>query len=139
MCVACILVFFVGFCCCFVYKNMNFYSELFLLLCVGLCGICECVCVCVWLFPPHLVTFLSSQNVTSVFILYTKRNTHPPLHFIIVCVVFNESVTETNKVKKQCSLIRQYNIQIFYKIIFFKYRTRQIKTTETNKKVTYLN
>ena len=26
-----------------------------------------------------------------------------------------------------------YNIQIFYKIIFFKYRTRQIKTTETNK------
>ena len=34
---------------------------------------------------------------------------------------------------KKCSLIRQHNIQIFYKIIF-KYRTRQIKTTE---KVTY--
>ena len=42
-----------------------------------------------------------------------------------------------NKVKKECYLIRQYNIQIFYKIIFFNYRTRQIKTTETNKKVTY--
>ena len=31
---------------------------------------------------------------------------------------------------------RQINIQNFYKIIFFKYRTRQIKSTETNKKVT---
>ena len=30
--------------------------------------------------------------------------------------------------------IRHYNIQIFDKIIFFKYRTRQIKTTERNKK-----
>ena len=28
---------------------------------------------------------------------------------------------------------------IFDKIFFFKYRTRQIKTTETNKKVMYLN
>ena len=28
---------------------------------------------------------------------------------------------------------KQYNIQIFDKNIFFKYRTRQIKATETNK------
>ena len=28
---------------------------------------------------------------------------------------------------------RQYHIQIFNKIIVFKYGTRQIKTTETNK------
>ena len=33
---------------------------------------------------------------------------------------------------------RQYNIQMLHKIIFIKYRTRQIKATETNKKVTYL-
>ena len=38
-------------------------------------------------------------------------------------------------------LIRQYNIglHIFDKIFFFKYNTRQIKTTETNTKVTYFN
>ena len=29
----------------------------------------------------------------------------------------------------------QYNIHIFNKTMFFKYRTRQIQTTETNKKV----
>ena len=41
---------------------------------------------------------------------------------------------ETNKVKKNSRyLIRQYNIQIFDKIIFLKYRTRQLKATETNK------
>ena len=33
---------------------------------------------------------------------------------------------------------RKYNIYIFDKIIFFKYR-RQIKTTEAYKEVTYLN
>ena len=33
---------------------------------------------------------------------------------------------------------RQYNIQNIDKIFFFKYRTRQIKTRETNKKVTCL-
>ena len=33
----------------------------------------------------------------------------------------------------------QYNIHIFDKIIFFKYRTRQLKTTVTNEKVIYLN
>ena len=33
---------------------------------------------------------------------------------------------------------RQYNIQIFNKIILFKYRTRQIRTTETNKKLLIL-
>ena len=42
---------------------------------------------------------------------------------------------ETNNVKKECiNNTRQYNIQIFYKYIFFKYRTRQIKATETKKK-----
>ena len=35
--------------------------------------------------------------------------------------------------KKLFNTTRQYNIQIFYKIINFKYRTRQIKATETNK------
>ena len=44
---------------------------------------------------------------------------------------------ETNKVKKEHCLIRQYNTQNFDKYIFLKYRTRQIKATETNKKVTY--
>ena len=29
--------------------------------------------------------------------------------------------------KKECYLIRQYNIQIFFKIIFFKYRTSKSK------------
>ena len=33
----------------------------------------------------------------------------------------------------------QYNIHIFNKTIFVKYRTRQIKATETNKLNTYLN
>ena len=28
---------------------------------------------------------------------------------------------------------RQYNIQIFYKFIFLKYMTKQMKATETNK------
>ena len=41
--------------------------------------------------------------------------------------------SETNKVKKEHYLIRQYNIQICNKIIFFKYSTRQIKARETNK------
>ena len=33
---------------------------------------------------------------------------------------------KTNMVKKECYLIRQYNIHFFNKIIFFKYTTRQI-------------
>ena len=36
------------------------------------------------------------------------------------------------------TLCKQYNIQNFETIIFFKYRTRQIKTTETNKKLLIL-
>ena len=36
-------------------------------------------------------------------------------------------------------LTRQYNEQIFDKMILFKYGTRQIETIETDKKVTYLN
>ena len=42
---------------------------------------------------------------------------------------------ETNKVKKERYLInttRQYKIHISDKIIFFEYRTRQIKARETN-------
>ena len=47
---------------------------------------------------------------------------------------------ETNTVKKeQVNKTRQYKIEMFNKNIFFKNRTRQIKATETNKKVTYLN
>ena len=38
---------------------------------------------------------------------------------------------ETNKVTKESYLIRQYNIQIFDKIIFIKYRIRQIKVTSS--------
>ena len=43
--------------------------------------------------------------------------------------------TEPNKLKKRMlfNKTRQYNIKIFNKIIFFKYRTRELKTTETNK------
>ena len=29
---------------------------------------------------------------------------------------------------------RQYNIDIFFKIIFFKYRTREMEDTQTNNK-----
>ena len=36
-------------------------------------------------------------------------------------------------------MTRQYNIQISHKTIFFKYRTKQIKATETNKEIIYLN
>ena len=43
------------------------------------------------------------------------------------------------RLKKERYIIRQDNIQIFDKSIFFRYRMRQIKTTETNKKITYLN
>ena len=48
---------------------------------------------------------------------------------------------ETNKAKKRTVInkIRQYNIHIFNKIIFFKCTKRQIKTKETNKKDTYHN
>ena len=33
---------------------------------------------------------------------------------------------------------RQYSIKIFNKIIFFKYRTRQVKATETNDQLVIL-
>ena len=43
-------------------------------------------------------------------------------------------IIDWNKVKKERYLLTQYNnIHIFNKIIFFEYRTRQIKATETNK------
>ena len=41
----------------------------------------------------------------------------------------NDSVNETHEVKKRM-LFNKTIIQIFYKIIFSKYRTRQIKTTK---------
>ena len=51
-------------------------------------------------------------------------NKQKPLHVFLV---------ETNKVKKERYLMRQdntvYNVSIK---LFFKYRTRQIETTETN-------
>ena len=48
---------------------------------------------------------------------------------------------DLNKILKRTlfNQTRQYNIQVLDKIIFFKYMTRRIKTTETNKKVTYAN
>ena len=42
---------------------------------------------------------------------------------------------DRNKLVKKRTLFnktRQYNIQMFDKIIFFKYKTRQIKPIETN-------
>ena len=44
------------------------------------------------------------------------------------------SVVKINKVKKGTlfNTTRQYKIHIFNTVIFFKYRTRQIKTTETS-------
>ena len=41
--------------------------------------------------------------------------------------------------KKNHYSVRQDNVHIFNKIIFVKYRTRQIESTETNVNVTYLN
>ena len=56
-------------------------------------------------------------------------------HFVNehVCVRFiNDYLKiETNKVKKE-RYLRQYNIYIFNENFFLKYRTRQIKATETN-------
>ena len=49
-------------------------------------------------------------------------------------LMFNSHQIETNKVNKEHYLIRkEYNILMFYKIIIFKYRTKKIKATETNK------
>ena len=55
----------------------------------------------------------------------TKRNS---LSYVVI---------ETNKVKKECYLIRQDNTHILDKITFFKYRKIQIEITETNKKVAW--
>ena len=45
--------------------------------------------------------------------------------------------SKENKVKKEHFIkTRQYNVKTFYKIIFFKSRTRQIKTTQINERVT---
>ena len=54
---------------------------------------------------------------------------------------FNEKIkkqkNKTNKVTKRMLFNKtvQYYIQIFNKIIFFKYRTREIKAIETNKRI----
>ena len=58
--------------------------------------------------------------------------------FIYLFVIYLFIITiyiQQNKVKKRTlfNKIRQHNIHIF------KYRTKQIKTIETSKKVTYLN
>ena len=52
-----------------------------------------------------------------------------------------EKDIETNNVKKECYLIREDNTICTFSVfkICFKYRTRQIKATETNKLVTYRN
>ena len=42
------------------------------------------------------------------------------------------NMIETNNVKKECYLIRrQYYIKYFDKIIFFNYRIKQMKASET--------
>ena len=51
----------------------------------------------------------------------------------ILFMAIRHQVIVTNKVKKECYIIRQDNTQIFNNIFFFKYRIRQIKATETNK------
>ena len=50
----------------------------------------------------------------------------------------HDFVSEMDKVKKEHYLIKQYSIYIqfvFIKLIFFKYRTREIKTPETSTKL----
>ena len=65
--------------------------------------------------------FILEIQVTNSSSMYFCTS-HLMMHVVIFGMLFNKT--------------RQYNIQIFDKIIFFKYRTRQIKTIETNKKVT---
>ena len=52
----------------------------------------------------------------------------------IGCFCLKQTVKKRMLFKKT----RLYNIQIFHKVIYFQYRTKQMKTTETNK-VNYLN
>ena len=52
--------------------------------------------------------------------------------------ILNQIYKKT-RLEKECYLIRQDDNAMFNKIIFFKYKTRQIKTAETNKKISYLN
>ena len=59
-------------------------------------------------------------------------------HTITVSVIWISEIKLIICIKMLFNKTRQYNIHIFNKIIFFSYRTKQIKTTETNK-VTYLN
>ena len=42
-------------------------------------------------------------------------------------------LTPISKQMKKSYLIRQYNIYIFDKVNVFKYRTKQLKATETNR------
>ena len=53
-------------------------------------------------------------------------------HSTYTCYTSCGEVTGMRNSSKTHYLIRQYNIQIFYTIIFFKYTSRQIKATETS-------
>ena len=61
------------------------------------------------------------------------------LYFFLLFLFSPKRTKQTRLKRTLFSTTRQYNTYIFNKIIFFKYRSRQIKATETNKKVTYLH
>ena len=66
----------------------------------------------------------------------------PPSARVSICLTnINLYNIETNKVKKERHPMRQDNTiyKLSIKNIFFKYRTWQVKATETNKQITHLN
>ena len=77
----------------------------------------------------HLYT-VRAQNMSS-------KNDHKTQINIEICGFCFQSkkvcVCEGHQIFCPPTTKRGYNIQMFDKIIFFKYRTRQIKATETNK------
>ena len=74
-------------------------------------------------------------------------NPPPPPHIYILSILSIMIQEDLKQVKllafdSRSTLFnktRQYNILVFDKMFSFKYRTRQIKTTKTHMKVTYLN
>ena len=73
----------------------------------------------------------SMLKITERFIpVFSTWNTKSLDNYKHTICIYN---THTHtKVKNKNGLSRQYNIQIFNRIIFFKYRTRHIKTTDKN-------
>ena len=75
--------------------------------------------------PSHININLNKDTFT-IFVLYWRA--------------VNKMIeTHKDKTRTLFNKTKQYMIYIFYKIILFKYRTKQIKSTETNKKVRLLN